>query len=109
MHHIIAFSKFTEIDVERGTRGRGVRRFHAARTLHFVAAKNFRIGHDDQLCGFVKKTAAQRSDKRLRLLLSLKSIFAPNFSKPLFLTVIIAENLDRKSLSQPPMKLAEKF
>ena len=48
MHHVIAFLQIGEINVESGARGLRMRRFEPARALNFVAAKNFRIGDDDE-------------------------------------------------------------
>ena len=62
MHDEIAFFQFGEINVQRGTRGLRVRRFEPARTLHFVAAKNFRIGDDDQLGFLVDEIRGQRAE-----------------------------------------------
>ena len=49
MHDVIAFLQIGEIDVQQRTRGLRVRRFEPARTLHFVAAENLRVGDDDEL------------------------------------------------------------
>ena len=60
MHDEIAFLQIREINVQRRTRGLGVRRFEPARALDFVAAKNLRIG-DDHEFGFVAKKTASES------------------------------------------------
>ena len=62
MHDVIAFLQFGEINVQRGARGLRVRRFEPARTLDFVTAKNFRIGHDHQFGFVANETARQRAD-----------------------------------------------
>ena len=62
MHDQIAFLQIREINVERGTRGQGVRGFQPARTLDFVASENFRIGHDHQFGLLAEKPARQRTE-----------------------------------------------
>ena len=58
----VAFLQFGEINVERGAGGERVRRFQPARALDFVAAKNFRVGDDDEFRLVAKKTAGKRAD-----------------------------------------------
>ena len=66
MHDEIAFLQIGEINVERGTRGQGVRGFQPARTLDFITPKNFRIGDDDEFRLFADETARQRADVDLQ-------------------------------------------
>src|SRR5215469_734910 len=40
---------------------------------------------------------------------SLKTIFVPDFSKPLALAIVIAEHMDGVTLAQPAVHLGEKF
>ena len=120
MHDEIAFFQVGEINVERGTRGLGVRRFLAARTLDFVTAKNFRIGDDDQFRLVANKAAGQRADLNLRCNVGSVSRlvepqarryieFLPDFLKSLAFAVVVAKNVDGIILPQPAVKLLEKF
>ena len=99
--------------------------------MHFVAAKNLRIGHHDQFRRGTKKAAGQRAKvdgragvwpvlrrdgdiapyrwKRTGLSYLAKAILLPNFSKALPFALVIAEDVDGKALAQPAMKLAKKF
>ena len=58
----IAFLQFGEINIERGTGGQRVRRFQPARTLDFVAPKDFGVGDDDKF-GFVAKETARQASR----------------------------------------------
>ena len=70
MHDEIAFFQIGEINVQRGTRGLRVRRFQPARTLDFVAAKNFRVGDDDQFRLVTNKSARERAEMNLQAAVS---------------------------------------
>ncbi len=122
----VAFLQFGEINVERGTGGERVRRFQPARTLDFVAAKNLRVGDDDEFGVVAKETAGKRADLRLGsevrgLGLRAGGVFSwnrdarprtrffPNFLKPLPFAVVVAKDVDGVTLPQPAVKLAEKF
>ena len=58
----VAFLQFGEIDVERRTGGQRVRRFQPARSLNFVASKNFGVGDDDEFGFVAKETTRKRAD-----------------------------------------------
>ena len=126
MHDQIAFLQIREINVQRGTRGQRMRRFEPARALDFVAAKNFRIGDDDEFRLVTDKAAGERADLRLGSgvwVLGLGCVnvfpqsrdarrqthFLPDFLKPLPLAVVVAKNVDGVALPQPAVKLLEKF
>ena len=66
MNDKVAFFQFGEINVEGGTGGQSVRGFQPARPLNFVAPENFRIGDDNELCCFAKKSTGQRADVQCR-------------------------------------------
>ena len=66
MDDVIALFKFAEIDVERRTHPDGVRRFHAARSLHFVAAEDFGVGNDNKFAVVKKKTSRQGAQMQRR-------------------------------------------
>ena len=57
MNDKVAFFQFGEINVEGGTGGQRVRGFQPAWLLNFVAAKNFRVGDDDEFCFFAQEPA----------------------------------------------------
>ena len=58
----VAFLQFGEVNVERGAGGQRVRGFQPARPLDFVAAKNFRVGDDDEFCLFANEAAGKRAE-----------------------------------------------
>ena len=66
MDHVVAFFEFSEIDFEGRTHRGGVRRFQAARTLHFIATEYFDIGDDDQFGLVVEKTSGERPEVQSR-------------------------------------------
>src|ERR1039458_4888123 len=62
----VAFFQFGEINVEGGTGGQRVRGFQPPWPLNFVAAKNFRVGDDDEFCCFAEKSAGKRAEVKRR-------------------------------------------
>ena len=124
----VAFFQFGEINVERGAGGERMRRFQPARTLDFVAAKNFRVGDNDEFGPVTKETARKSAD--LDLGFGVQESWGcvargavpktgtpktkdhqlfPDFFKPLSFAIVVAKDVDRVALPQPAMKLVEKF
>ena len=73
----VAFFQFGEINVERGTGRQRVRRFQPAWTLDFVAAKNFRVGDDDQFRLVTNEAARKGADVKRRTGVAPVSNFVP--------------------------------
>src|SRR5271154_4609211 len=109
MHDVITFFQISEINIERGTRGKRVRRFLAAWPLDFVTPKNFRVGDDDQFRLVTNKSASERADLNCQFFFRTKTMFRPNFLETLALAVVITENVDGIILPQPAVQLLEKF
>src|SRR5262249_31563837 len=109
MHHVVAFFQFGEINIESGTRGQGVRRLQPAWTLHFVSAEDFGIGNHNQFRIIEQKAPAEIADGDARKRVERQLVFLPDFTEPLLLAVVIAENIDVVALSQPAMELIEKL
>jgi hypothetical protein len=127
MNDKVAFFQFGEINVEGGTGGQRVRGFQPAWPLNFVAAKNFRVGDNDEFCCFAKKSAGERAEVKCRTGVppvsnffsraffrwrqagSLSYEFRPDFPKPLQLAVIVAEDMNGMVLAEPAVKLVEEF
>src|SRR5882724_10130953 len=107
MHDEIAVVQVGKINVERGTRGQRVGGFLAARPLDFVATKNLRVGDDGEFHFLADKTTGERSDLYCRCIAETE--FLPDFLKALPLAVVVAENVNRIILTQPAVKLLEKF
>ncbi len=57
----VAFFQFGKINVEGGTGGEGVRRFHPPRPLDFIAPEYFCVRNDDDFGLVAKKTAGERA------------------------------------------------
>jgi len=120
MHDKITVVQVGEINVERGAGGLGVRRLLASRTLDFIAAENFCIGHDDNLGVVADKTASEGTDLDLGRGVGFVSRlfepqarryteFFPDFLKALAFAVVVAENMNGIILSQPAVDLGKKF
>src|SRR5438067_1167191 len=115
-----------------------MRRLEPSGTLHLVPSKNLRICHYHQLRRFAKESARQSPQMHLRPLVSrtgvppvLRSraavpaalgrspslspalpshpVLLPYLPKTLPFPFIVAKNMDRPALPQPPMQLGEKL
>src|SRR5206468_4095132 len=86
-----------------------VRRLEPPRSLHFVTAKNFRVGDDNKFGFFAQKPASQRSELNRKLCFVTKSLLAPDFIESLPFALVVAENMNGVILPQPAVKLRKKF
>ena len=62
MNDKVAFFQFGKVNVEGGPGGQCVRRFQPAWPLDSVTPENFRVGDDNELCFFAKKSPGERAD-----------------------------------------------
>ena len=60
MNDKVAFFQFSKVNVEGGAGGQRVRGFQPAWPLDSVAPENFRVGDDDELCFFTKKSPGEQ-------------------------------------------------
>ena len=110
VHHEIALLHFGEINIKRRAHCRTVATLEPTRTLHFVAAKNFRITNHHPFAGWKQKASTQRALRNLqRLIFTGKTVFAPEFLQTLLLALIIAQHHHRMILPPPSVNLRKKF
>src|SRR5205085_9175627 len=91
MDHVIALLQIGEINIQQRTRSLRVARFQPARTLHFVAPKDFSIRHNHQTSRLRDKPAAERPDRCQNLLtrrIILETVLAANFLESLPLALV---------------------
>src|SRR5579862_4305274 len=84
-------------------------RLQPSRPLRLISSKDFRIRHDGELGLLAKKSSRQRADMYLHRARISQPVFPPNFLKTLPLAVVVAKQVQRCSLPQPAMQLAEKL
>ena len=112
MHDVITHAQVGKIDLERGARGGGVGRLEPTRPLRTGAAKNLRVGDDDQL-GRLNEEPPRNLAKhsyRLRFVIALgQAILGPQFVEPLQLALCAAHRPHRVPTSKPAVELAKKL
>ena len=119
---VIAFFKIGEVNVEEGTRGLGVSRFEAARTLDFVAAEDFGVSDNDELAVLVHEAASERADFEVGQRLfrgqavrapiprdKTQAVFLPDLAEALAFAVVIAKYLHLVPLAEPAVHLREEL
>ena len=112
MHDVITHAQVGKIDLERGARGGGVGRLEPTRPLRTGAAKNLRVGDDDQL-GRLNEEPPRNLAKhsyRLRFVIALgQAVLGPQFVEPLQLALCAAHRPHRVPTSKPAVELAKKL
>src|SRR6266567_2681625 len=98
-----------------------MRRFEAARPLHFVTAENLGVGDHDHLCFIAQESATQCTEMNVQSMVCggtrttairsrrFQSIFLPDLGEPLPFAIVVAKHMDGISLARPAMKLGKEF
>ena len=86
-----------------------MRRFEAAGTLDFIAAKNFGIGHDNDFGRLEKKPARQSAEADVKRTGVAEAVFPPDFLEALAFAVVVAEDINKIALTGPAVELAEEL
>ncbi len=114
VNDVIAVIEIGEVDVQGRAACLSVRGFQPARLLNFVSAENLGIGYYHQLFRLIDKAAMKNPEIDLELARArfgdwLQAVILLNFSEAPPLTVVIAKDMNRITLPDPPMQLRNKF
>ena len=80
-------------------------RFEAARTLHFVTPKDFRVRHDRQFGRFAEETAREGAEAHVERACFAQAVLAPDFLEALTFALVVAKEMDGIILAQPAVEL----